>query len=97
MAQTWLVQGKLPDAIGVIDWLDDKVLEIDRDRVHRVILEHPDGAVVRVGKKKPSQRTFDLLDVPEGTVKARLYRGLRVMREQLERSGLAAEISGGMS
>ena len=32
-----------------------------------VTLEHPDGAVVRVGKKKPSQKTVDLLDVPEGT------------------------------
>jgi hypothetical protein len=67
MAQTWLVEGKLPDAIGIMEWLDDKVLEIDRDRVHRVTAAHPDGAIVRVGKKKPSQKTFDLLDVPEGT------------------------------
>lgn len=66
-AQTWLVEGKLPDAIGVIEWLDDKVLEIDRDRVHTVTVEHPDGELVRVGKKQPSQKTFDLLDVPEGT------------------------------
>ena len=67
MAQTWLVEGKLPDAIGVLEWVDDKVLEIDRNRVHRVTVEHPDGEVIRVGKKKPSQKTFDLLDVPEGT------------------------------
>ncbi len=67
MAQTWLVQGKLPDAIGVIAWLDGKVLDVDRDRVHQVTVTHPDGAVIKVGKKKPSQRTFDLLDVPEGT------------------------------
>lgn len=67
MAQTWLVQGNLPDAVGVIEWLDDKVIEVDRDRVHRVTVEHPDGAVVKVGKAKPSQKTFDLLDVPEGT------------------------------
>lgn len=67
MAQTWLVQGKLPDAIGVIGWLDDRVLKVDRDRVHRVTVEHPDGAIIRVGKKRPSQKTFDLLDVPEGT------------------------------
>lgn len=67
LAQTWLVQGKLPDAVGVIAWLDDKVLSVDRDRVHQVTVTHPDGAVIKVGKSKPSQRTFDLFGVPEGT------------------------------
>lgn len=66
MAQTWLVQGKLPDAIGVIDWLDGSVLSVDRDRVHEVTVWHPDGAVITVGKDKPSQKTFDLRDAPEG-------------------------------
>ena len=66
MAQTWLVQGKLPDAIGVIEWLDSSVLKIDRERVRQVKVRHPDGAVVIVSKKKPSQNTFDLLDIPDG-------------------------------
>jgi hypothetical protein len=65
MAQTWLVQGKLADAVGVIDWLDSRVLSIERDRIHQVTARHPDGAVVTVSKKKPSQQTFDLLDIPE--------------------------------
>ena len=38
----------------------------------------------------------EILDVPEGTVKARLYRGLRTMREQLENSGITEAGSGGM-
>jgi len=66
LAQTWLVQGKLADAVGVIEWLDSSVLNIERDRIHQVTARHPDGAVVTVSKKKPSQQTFDLLDVPEG-------------------------------
>lgn len=66
MAQTWLVQGKLPDASGVIDWLDGSVLSIDRDRVHEVTVWHPDGAVMTVGKDTPTQKTFDLRDAPEG-------------------------------
>ena len=65
VAQSWLVQGKLPDAIGVIEWLDSSVLSIERDRVRQVTVQHPDGAVMTVVKKKPSQQTFDLLDVPE--------------------------------
>jgi hypothetical protein len=67
MARTWLVEGKLPDAIGVIEWLESSVLRVDRERVRQVRVEHPDGAVVVVRKKKPSQTTFDLLDVPDGT------------------------------
>jgi len=66
MAQTWLVQGKLPDSSGVIDWLDGSVLSIDRDRVHEVTVWHPDGAVMTVGKDTPTQKTFDLRDAPEG-------------------------------
>lgn len=40
----------------------------------------------------------EVLGVPEGTVKARLYRGLRAMRQQMERDGRAPEDgSGGTS
>jgi hypothetical protein len=66
LAQTWLVQGKLADAVGVIEWLDSSVLSIERDRIRQVTARHADGAVVTVSKKKPSQQTFDLLDIPEG-------------------------------
>jgi len=38
----------------------------------------------------------EVLEIPEGTVKARLYRGLRTMREHLERSGITEAGSGGM-
>ena len=38
----------------------------------------------------------EILEIPEGTVKARLYRGLRLMREQLENSGITDSGSGGM-
>lgn len=66
MAQTWLVQGKLPDAVGAIEWLDSSVLSVERTRIRQVTVLHPDGAVVTISKKMPSQRGFDLHDVPEG-------------------------------
>lgn len=65
MAQTWLVQGKLSDAVGPIEWLDDKVLKIERERIRQVTATHPDGETVTVRKKKPSQNTFNLVGVPE--------------------------------
>lgn len=40
----------------------------------------------------------EVLDTPEGTVKARLYRGLRAMRRQVEsEEGMAEDGSGGVS
>jgi RNA polymerase sigma factor (sigma-70 family) len=38
----------------------------------------------------------EILDVPEGTVKARLYGGLRAMKKQLERSGMNEADFGGI-
>ena len=38
----------------------------------------------------------EILEVPEGTVKARLYNGLRAMREQIERSGIQQWELGGI-
>jgi hypothetical protein len=66
MAQTWLVQGKLPAEVGALEWLDSSVLKVDRTRVRQVTVLHPDGAIVTISKKKPSQRAFDLHDIPDG-------------------------------
>ena len=38
----------------------------------------------------------EILDIPEGTVKARLYNGLRTMRKQIEASGLTESELGGI-
>jgi hypothetical protein len=64
-AQAWLIESKLPDAVGALEWLNSKVLNVDRRRVRQVTVLHPDGAVVTISKKKPSQTRFDLHDVPE--------------------------------
>lgn len=66
MAQTWLVQGKLPDAIGALEWIDSSLLHVARERVRQVTITHPDGAVVTISKEKPSQSGFDLHDMPDG-------------------------------
>lgn len=63
MAQTWLVQGKLSDAVGVIDWLDDKVIKMERDRVRQTTVTHTDGETATVIKERPSQITFNLVGV----------------------------------
>jgi hypothetical protein len=63
--QTWLVESKLPDESDALGWLESKLLNINRNRVRQVTVLHPDGAVVTISKKKPSQQAFDLHDVPQ--------------------------------
>jgi RNA polymerase sigma-70 factor (ECF subfamily) len=68
--------------------------------VRRLIAGLPEEQRIVIVMKEYQALTFreiaDVLDVPAGTVKARLYRGLRTMREQLEHDGITESGSGGM-
>ncbi len=68
--------------------------------VRRLIAGLPERQRIVILMKEYQALTFreigEILDVPEGTVKARLYRGLRTMREQLENSGITEAGFGGM-
>ncbi len=68
--------------------------------VRRLIAGLPEEQRIVILMKEYQALTFreiaEVLDVPEGTVKARLYRGLRTMREQLERDGITESGLGGM-
>lgn len=68
--------------------------------VRRLLAGLPEEQRIVILMKEYQALTFreiaDVLDVPSGTVKARLYRGLRTMREQLEHDGITESGSGGM-
>jgi RNA polymerase sigma-70 factor (ECF subfamily) len=68
--------------------------------VRRLLAGLPEEQRVVILMKEYQTLTFreiaEVLEIPEGTVKARLYRGLRTMREQLERGGVMGPGSGGM-
>jgi RNA polymerase sigma-70 factor (ECF subfamily) len=71
---------------------DAAVESAERERLVRVLLAGlSDDQRVVILLKEYQGLTFaeiaEVLDVPEGTVKARLYRGLRAMRQQLEQEG----------
>lgn len=65
-AQSWLVKGQLELKEKGSDWLEKKVLEVKRERMHAVTVKHPDGQLVRVQRDTPDQTDYTLLDVPEG-------------------------------
>jgi RNA polymerase sigma-70 factor, ECF subfamily len=71
--------------------------------VQRLLGHLPDKERLVILLKEYQEMTFreiaEILEVPESTVKARLYKGLRTMRAQLEREGAADHraIVGGFS
>jgi RNA polymerase sigma-70 factor (ECF subfamily) len=70
------------------------------ETVRRLLAGLPEDQRVVILMKEYQDLTFreiaEVLEVPEGTVKSRLYHGLRAMREQLERSGITEAGSGGV-
>lgn len=80
---------------------DEAMAAADREEmVRRLLAGLPEEQRVVILMKEYQTLTFreiaEVLEIPEGTVKARLYRGLRTMREQLERGGVMGPGSGGM-
>ncbi len=71
-----------------------------KELVRRLLAGLPDEQRIVILMKEYQGLKFreiaEVLDEPEGTVKARLYRGLRTMREQLERGGITEAGTGGM-
>ena len=80
---------------------DDAVAAAGREElVRRLIAGLPEERRIVILMKEYQGLTFreiaDVLAVPEGTVKARLYAGLRTMRKQLEREGMTGPGPGGV-
>ena len=64
--QSWLVKGKLPKEGALLDWLDRKILDLERARSREVRVLHEDGEVVVVSKNSPADKDFSLADLPPG-------------------------------
>jgi len=69
------------------------------ETVRRLLSGLPEEQRVVILMKEYQEMTFreiaEVLEVPEGTVKSRLYHGLRTMRSQLERMGIEGPAGGG--
>ncbi|MFO7769217.1 MAG: RNA polymerase sigma factor [bacterium] len=69
------------------------------ETVRRLLSGLPEEQRVVILMKEYQEMTFreiaEVLEVPEGTLKSRLYHGLRAMRSQLERLGIEGPTGGG--
>ncbi len=58
--QSWLVNGKLPTQWEPKDWLDTDIVEIKRERIQQVKVNHQDGELVYIHRDNPDMRDFIL-------------------------------------
>jgi hypothetical protein len=64
--QSWLADGKLPDKWEPKDWLDVDIIELKRERIQQVKVNHADGELVYIHRDNPDARDFTLDSLQAG-------------------------------
>jgi hypothetical protein len=64
--QAWLVRSVLDPRAALADWLDKKVLDVDRARIQEVDIDPPGSPSFIVSRKLPSDADFTLSPMPAG-------------------------------
>jgi hypothetical protein len=64
--QTWLAAGDADISKDIVDWLEQKIVHLDSNRVKHVAIRHPDGETVNVAKAAPEESLFALYSMPKG-------------------------------
>lgn len=65
-ARAWLVEAHLDVKVAPLTWLDRKMPKVERKRVRRVVITHPDGEKIAIEQDAEAPDTYKLLDLPEG-------------------------------
>jgi hypothetical protein len=63
-AQTWLTLGRIPLDNKVTGWLNKQILDIKEERTRQVEITQPDGEQILIFKNHPSDKDFQLADLP---------------------------------
>lgn len=63
-AQTWLTLGRIPLENKVTGWLNKQILDIKEERIRQVEITQPDGEQILIFKNHPSDKDFQLADLP---------------------------------
>lgn len=65
--QTWLATGRARPEQDPNGWIEQRILDLDTQRVRQVRITHPDGETVLLRREKPGDADFLLRGVPETT------------------------------
>jgi hypothetical protein len=64
--QAWLAKGRLMVNRDALQWLDRGLTDIARERVREAAIRHADGSRTVVSRTDPTERDFDVADIPDG-------------------------------
>lgn len=64
--QAWLAAGDADFDDEIRDWVVRDIVDIDKKRISKVTVTHPDGQTVAVSKESEDASEYRLADVPEG-------------------------------
>jgi hypothetical protein len=64
--QAYEVSGRVYVDGTALNWLDKQVLKIERTRIHRATITHPDGSKLELFKNDPDDKNFTVAELAEG-------------------------------
>lgn len=64
--QSWLVKSLFTPRADPVDWLDKKIVDIDRSRIQEAVVSPSSGPSYTVSRAKPSDSDFALTQIPKG-------------------------------
>lgn len=65
-AQSWLAQGDPGITVLRRDWLERKIVDINSNRIERIVIRHLGGKNVEISKADAKAENFTLANMPEG-------------------------------
>ena len=64
--QVWLARGDVEVGRTALEWLDRKLVRVEEEDIHRLVIRQPDGATLTAVKPTQTQKYFTVENIPEG-------------------------------
>ena len=64
--QVWLARGDVEVGRTALEWLDRKLVRVEEEDIHRLVIRQPDGATLSAVKPTRKQKYFTVENLPEG-------------------------------
>lgn len=87
---TWLVDGALDPEFNISHWADLDLPTMARQQVRRLVIGHPDGETLEIGRDAPDQSDFEIRDLAadEAPIYPSVGNGIAAALAQLSYDGL---------
>ncbi len=63
--RAWLAEGDLEVEADPDAWLDKRIVDVTRARLHEIVLEGPQGTALHIRRPSPGTEDWEVVDLPE--------------------------------